>query len=259
MVATSICAVAMSSATMLACFPRADVACRLDAVSSCPGPNPHRSRGDAVDIVNPAIDRYLHDLANPRDPVLREMEVVAAEQGFPIVGPQVGRVLHWLARSISAHRVLELGSGFGYSAYWFARAVGPAGQVILTEGSDERAGMAREFLSRGGFSERTTILVGDALEIAERIGGQFDIVFNDVDKDQYPQVLDRALALLRPGGLFVSDNMLWSGAVLDAQPREASTKGVQELTRMIYASRELETVLLPIRDGVTVSSYRPEE
>lgn len=210
-----------------------------------------------MDIVDPNIDRYLHDLANPSDPVLREMEVVAVEQGFPIVGPQVGTLLHLLARTISAHRVLELGSGFGYSAYWFARAVGPNGQVILTEGSDERARMALEFLRRGGFADRVTIVVGDALEIAERIGGQFDIVFNDIDKDQYPRALERALAVLRPGGLLISDNMLWSGAVLDSGPREASTRGVQELTRMLYASPELETILLPIRDGVTVSRYEP--
>jgi len=162
-----------------------------------------------VDIVAPDIDRYLHELANPRDPVLREMEVLAAEERFPIVGPQVGRLLYLLARSIGAHRVLELGSGFGYSAYWFARAVGPHGQVVLTEGSEDRARRAAEFLERGGFKDHVTILVGDALELAERQGGQFDIVFNDIDKEQYPRVLDRVETLLRPGGLFICDNMLW--------------------------------------------------
>jgi hypothetical protein len=83
-----------------------------------------------MDIVNPAIDLYLHELANPADPVLREMELLAAERSFPIVGPQVGQLLGVLAASVSAERVIELGSGFGYSAYWFARAVGPGGQVI---------------------------------------------------------------------------------------------------------------------------------
>jgi predicted O-methyltransferase YrrM len=209
-----------------------------------------------MDIVHPDIDRYLHDLASPDDAILREMELVAAERSFPIVGPQVGRLLAFLARAIGARRVLELGSGFGYSAYWFARAVGPSGQVVLTEASVERAQEAEEFLTRGGLRERTRIEVADALEVVERIGGVFDVVFNDVDKEQYPRVLEPACALLRPGGLFISDNMLWFGTVLDEAPAQESTRGVQELTRRLFSSPAFETVLLPVRDGVTVSVYR---
>jgi predicted O-methyltransferase YrrM len=211
---------------------------------------------NGVDIVTPEIDRYLHELANPDDPVLREMELVAAERSFPIVGPQVGRLLHLLARSIGARRVIELGSGFGYSAYWFARAVGEQGEVVLTEGSQERADEADDFLRRGGLRDRVRIEVGDALEIIDRIGGEFDVVFNDIDKEHYPRVLDKADAALRPGGLFISDNMLWFGAVLEQRPVEESTRGVQELTRMLYDSDVFETVLIPLRDGVTVSLYR---
>jgi predicted O-methyltransferase YrrM len=211
-----------------------------------------------VDIVEPAIDRYLHELANPEDPVLREMEVLAAKESFPIVGPQVGRLLHLLARMIRAKRVIELGSGFGYSAYWFARAVGPDGRVVLTEGSEERAAQAAEFLERGGMADRVRIVVGDALEIIEGAGSGFDIVFNDIDKEDYPRVLDKAAAALRPEGLLISDNMLWFGTVLEAKPSEASTDGIKELTRLLYASSEFETVLIPLRDGVTVSSYRPD-
>jgi predicted O-methyltransferase YrrM len=208
-----------------------------------------------VNILDPAIDRYLHDLANSDDPVLREMELLGAERNFPIVGPQVGRLLHVLARSISARRVIELGSGFGYSAYWFCQAVGPQGQVVLTERSAEKAAEAATFLERGGLRERARIEVGDALEILDRIGGEFDIVFNDIDKERYPQVLDRAAAALRPGGLLISDNMLWFGTVLEKRPSEASTRGVQELTRLLYGSPDFQTVLIPLRDGVTVSIY----
>lgn len=208
-----------------------------------------------MDIVDPAVDRYLHELANPEDPVLREMEVLAAERSFPIVGPSVGRLLHLLARAIGARRVIELGSGFGYSAYWFARAVGPRGEVVLTEGDPERAAEAAEFLERGGLLDRVRIEVGDALEILDRIGGEFDIVFNDIDKEDYPRVFDAAAAALRPGGLLISDNMLWFGTVLDREPREASTRGVKELTRLLMESDDFETVLLPVRDGVTVSIY----
>lgn len=209
-----------------------------------------------MDIVDPAIDRYLHEWANPQDPVLREMEVLAAERAFPIVGPQVGSLLHLLARTVGARRVIELGSGFGYSAYWFARAVGPAGMVILTEESEERAEEAAAFLERGGMKDRVEIVVGDSLEIIERLEGPFDIIFNDVDKESYPQVLGKAVRALRPGGLFISDNMLWFGSVLDRQPEQDTARGVKELTRMLFESERFDTVLIPLRDGVTVSRFK---
>lgn len=208
-----------------------------------------------MDIIDPAIDLYLHELASPEDPVLREMELLGAERSFPIVGPQVGRLLYILTAAISARRVIELGSGFGYSAYWFAKAVGTEGEVTLTELSAERAAEAQEFLERGGFGDRVHIEVGDALEIIDRVGGEFDIVFNDVDKERYPQVLDKAAAALRPGGLLISDNMLWFGTVLDDEPAEASTRGVKELTRLLHESPDFRTALIPLRDGVSVSIY----
>ena len=111
-------------------------------------------------------------------------------------------------------------------------------------------------MRRGGLVNRVRIEIGDGLEIIDRIGGEFDIVFNDIDKEQYPLVPAKLPSLLRPGGLFVSDNMLWYGSVLDPDPQEASTRGVRELTRRLYESDEFETVLLPLRDGVTVSIYR---
>jgi len=208
-----------------------------------------------VNITDPAIDHYLHELASPEDPVLREMEMLGAERSFPIVGPQVGQLLFILAKAVSARRVIELGSGFGYSAYWFARAVGPGGEVILTERSADQAAEAKDFLERGGLLDRVRIEVGDALEILDRVGGEFDVVFNDIDKERYPLVLDRAAAALRPGGLLISDNMLWFGTVLEDPPLDASTQGVRELTRKLYESDDFRTVLIPLRDGVTVSIY----
>jgi predicted O-methyltransferase YrrM len=209
-----------------------------------------------MDIVDPAVDRYLHELANPRDPVLREMEVLAAELNFPIVGPAVGQLLFVIAKAIRARRVIELGSGFGYSAYWFARAMEPGSTVILTEGDEQRAANAADFLARGGLDGRVRIEVGNGLDIIDRIGGEFDIVFNDIDKKDYPLVLDKAAAALRPGGLLICDNMLWFGTVLDDESDDPPTRGIRELTRRLYASDEFDTVLIPIRDGVTVSTYR---
>jgi predicted O-methyltransferase YrrM len=210
----------------------------------------------AMDIIDPAIDRYLHALASPDDPVLREMELLAAERSFPIVGPQVGALLQLLACASRARRVIELGSGFGYSAYWFARAVGPEGRVTLTDTSADNAAAAERFLRRGGLLDRVRIEVGDALSILERIGGEYDVVFCDIDKERYPEVLEPAAAALRPGGLLICDNMLWFGAVLEHPAREASTRGVKELTRRLYDSPDFRTVLLPLRDGVSVSIYR---
>jgi predicted O-methyltransferase YrrM len=137
--------------------------------------------------------------------------------------------------------------------------VGPQGEVILTESSAEVAEEAVSFLERGGLADRVRVEVGDALQIIDRIGGEFDIVFNDVDKEQYPEVVDKAAAALRPGGLLISDNMLWYGTVLQDNPQQPSTRGVQEMTRLLYRSEEFETVLIPLRDGVTVSIYRARD
>lgn len=209
-----------------------------------------------MDIVHPEIDRYLHALAVSDDSVLVEMEQLAQAEDFPIVGAQVGRLLAQLTRLAGARRVLELGSGFGYSAFWFAHAVGRGGQVVMTDNSEQRAARARDFLDRAGIGDRVDSLTGDALEMVNDIEGPFDIVFNDVDKQTYPQALDAALTVLRPGGLFISDNMLWKGQVLDGHLDDASTIGVRELTRRLFESGSFESTLFPIRDGVTVSIYR---
>lgn len=212
-----------------------------------------------MDIVEPRIEEYLSGLLPPRPPVVVEMETLGKQRGFPIVGPLVGQTLELLARSIGARSVFELGSGFGYSAFWFARAVGPGGRVVCTDGSEENAAEARVFLSRAGLGDRVRFVVGDALRIIDREEGPFDILFNDIDKESYPEVFGAATRHLRPGGLLISDNMLWFGNVLSGNP-DPRTRGIQELTRRLLASPEFQTVLWPIRDGVTVSRRRlPEE
>ena len=206
-----------------------------------------------MDLVHQEIDRYLTRLASHGDPVLAEMESVGAERDFPIVGPQVGRLLEVVARACSARRVLELGSGFGYSAYWFLRAVGPDGTVLLTEGSAERAAEAEGFLTRGGFAGRFRIEIGDGLAIAAALTGPFDVVFCDIDKHDYPKALPIARRLLRTGGLFITDNMLWNGKVLAPAADDKTTAGVAALTRELYAAEDFVTTLVPLRDGVTVA------
>jgi predicted O-methyltransferase YrrM len=209
-------------------------------------------RGRGGDIVFPHIERYLEHLDAARDAVLVEMERLAAERDFPIVGPLVGRTLCLLARSIGARRILELGSGYGYSGYWFAQALPKDGELILTEVSAQDSALAREFFRRGGVRCRWRVEVGDALQIIERLPGDFDIIFNDVDKVQYPDVFHRAVPRVRRGGYFLSDNMLWGGRVVDDHA-DSTTQGVLQLTRLLFQAPDLYTTILPIRDGLSVS------
>lgn len=209
-------------------------------------------RGRGGDIVFPHIEQYLEGLETTRDAVLAEMERQARAGDFPIVGPLVGRTLCLLAKSIGARRILELGSGFGYSGYWFARALPEDGELILAEGSAQHMARARDFFRQGGVRCRVRFEVGDAFEILDRLPGEFDIIFNDVDKAQYPAAFHTAVPRVRRGGFFLSDNMLWGGRVV-AGASHPTTRGVVELTRLLCEAPNLYTVILPIRDGVSVS------
>ena len=203
-------------------------------------------------IVNPKIEQYLEGLLPRADSVQREMERRALKEGFPIVGAQVGRLLFILARSLKARRILELGSGYGYSALWFARALPDNGEVHLTEWSEENIISARRYLGGAGLLAKARFHQGDALSIADHINGRFDIVFNDVDKEHYPEVVDKAVRILRPGGLLISDNTLWEGKV-HRKRVDATTQGVQKYNQRVFSHPKLQTVILPLRDGVGLS------
>ncbi len=203
-------------------------------------------------IVNPDIEEYLKNLIPVEDEVLKEMERLGEEREFPIIGPIVGRFLYQIAIIIGAKRIFEMGSGFGYSAYWFAKAIGDSGEVVFTELSQRNAQLARDFFRRGGIDRIVQIHVGDALEVLEKTKGEFDIIFNDIDKEYYPLVVDKAYKKLRSGGLFITDNVLWFGRVLtdDSSP---STKGIKEFTRLLLSENRFLTTIIPIRDGVSLS------
>lgn len=209
-------------------------------------------RGVGGDIVFPHIEEYLERQETTRDAVLIEMERLAARTDFPIVGPLVGRMVCLLAKSIGTRRILELGSGFGYSAYWFARALPEDGELILSEGSAKNLAQAKEFFRKGRVRCQVRFEAGDAFEIIDRLPGDFDIVFNDVDKEQYPTAFYKAVPRVRVGGYFMSDNMLWGGRVVQDAPHP-TTKGVLELTRLLTQAPNLYTMIFPIRDGVSVS------
>ena len=203
-------------------------------------------------IIDPEVERYLHELSPTEDPVLREMEQVAAEREFPIIGPLVGRLCWQLASAIHARDVFEMGSGFGYSTWWFAHAVGDGGRVVHTDGDAGKSAEARQYLDRAGLSGRVTFEVGDAREVITRYPGPFDIVFIDIDKEAYPDALELARVRVRPGGLIITDNVLWSGRV--AQPDASrTTQAIQQYNKSAVRAADLVTTILPLRDGVAVS------
>lgn len=207
-----------------------------------------------MNIVDPGIEDYLRRLYDDGDPVRLEMEALAAERKFPIVGPLVGRSLEVLARSIGARRVFELGSGYGYSALHFARAVGEGGEVHCTELSAENVALAEKFLARAGVWKRVTYHREEATAAFRRVGGTWDIVYVDIDKDGYPPTVDLAHAHLRPGGLLIADNVLWSGRVLEGNDDGSKmTRGIQEFTRRLFAHRGFLPFVNPTRDGVAVA------
>ena len=204
-------------------------------------------------ITVPAVEDYLYSLLPARDEVLTGIEAEAAKRDIPIVGPAVGRILYQLAVMIGARRVFELGSAIGYSTIWWARAVGEHGRVIYTDGDRKKADEARRYFDRAGVAERITVKTGDALEILSEEKTEYDIIFNDVDKEDYPRVFKLVVPRLRKGGLFVTDNVLWSGKVAQKSPSEASTKAILEFNRLLYGSPDFFATILPIRDGVAVA------
>ena len=223
-----------------------------------------------LDILHPSIDDYLLDIIPERDEVLTEMEAHARTNRFPIVGPLVGRVLHQLVLLTNPTRIFEMGSGFGYSAYWMAKALQKSeASIICTDGSQENADRASGYLARGGIADRIDYRVGNALEIIDETEGEFDIIYNDIDKDGYPEAFHKAIPRLRSGGLFITDNMIWGGRVVTQEPGDppegldereqwfhAATIGVKELTQLLYSSPDVFTTIIPLRDGVSVAVKR---
>jgi caffeoyl-CoA O-methyltransferase len=211
-----------------------------------------------MDITNPAIEDYIRSLlARHDEPVLLEMEAEGKEKGFPIVGRMVGVVLEILARSIGAKKVFELGSGYGYSGYWFSRAVGPDGELHLTDGDSENEKKAQDYLSRAGLWDPVTFHVGDAVTALNATEGQFDIVYCDIDKHGYPEAWRAARDRIRPGGFWICDNTLWSGRVTEGfaeeDPSPEWTAGVKEVNQLVASDPDYLSAILPIRDGDTVA------
>jgi predicted O-methyltransferase YrrM len=206
-----------------------------------------------MDILSPRVEEYMNHLTPARQDILNEMESLAAQRNFPIVGPLVGRILYQYARLLSPHRIMELGSGYGYSAFWWCVGSVQETRVYCTEGSPENIKLANDFLGRAGFSHKVEYYLGDALEALDKIPGEFDIVFMDIDKHQYPAGFEKAYPRLRRGGLFITDNVLWSGKVADPSVQDEATNGIRKYNELIYKTPGAAYTILPVRDGVAVT------
>ena len=210
-----------------------------------------------MNIVDPAIEDYMRDLNRVDDEtVLLEMEALAEQKSFPIVGRLCGRFLEVLARSIGAKRIFELGSGFGFSAYWFSRATGPTGEIHLTDMDPNNEKQALDFLGRAGLADPIDYHVSDALSALAATDGEFDIVYCDIDKDGYPDAWKAGRERVRVGGYYVCDNMLWSGRVtgtVEGDVRPGWTEAIDETNRMIAGDPSFRSFILPTRDGVVAA------
>jgi len=204
-----------------------------------------------MEITDPAVNQYLLDLLPERDEVLAEMEALALKRDIPIIGPVVARIFYQLIRLTEARRIFEMGSAIGYSTIWAARAVAEGGTVYYTDGDPANAKQAEQFFRRAGVRDRVQILTGDALDLMDQTPGEFDIIFCDVDKQQYPAAFHKAVPRLRKGGLLLADNVLWYGRATQT-PEDDATRGIVEFNRLIYSSKELFPTILPVRDGFAV-------
>ncbi|SER64086.1 Predicted O-methyltransferase YrrM [Nitrosomonas sp. Nm51] len=207
--------------------------------------------------VHPAIERYMRSLAGNTDhPVLLEMEALAEQKRFPIINRLVGIFLEMQTRMIGARRIFEFGSGYGYSAYWFARAVGEDGRVVCSDGKSENRYRAEQYLTAAGLWDRIEFNVGMAQDIFAQTEGYFDICYNDVDKGGYPEVWHMARERIRPGGLYIADNVLWHGRVAAETYTDIAlgwTEAIVEHNRLIFNDPEFDAFINPTRDGVVIA------
>jgi caffeoyl-CoA O-methyltransferase len=203
-------------------------------------------------VIDPRVESYITSLCPQPDPELAAMEALAERKRFPSISRQTGALLGLLVRWIGARRVLELGSGFGHSALWLARALPEGGRIICTDHSSGNRDLALGYFRTAGLENRMEFIVGEALEIARAQKPGFDLIFSDIDREDYPRSIDVAVPLMHKGGLFISDSTLLAGKVADPAVTDPGTEAVRAFNRRVFAHPDLEAFLLPVGDGVTI-------
>jgi caffeoyl-CoA O-methyltransferase len=209
-----------------------------------------------MNITDPAINRYLRKLTPVSHLVLLEMEQYAAKHGFPIIGPLTGRTLQQLVILTGAKRIFEMGSGYGYSAISMALVMRDGGTIECTETDKENIARGRKHAQTARVGKKIIWHEGDAMESMQKAKGKYDIIFCDVNKEQYPTALAIAWPKLRKGGIMVTDNVLWSGRVVAQKPPEPKTISIRKFNRMVYALPDALCTLQPLRDGLMLAVKR---
>ena len=211
-------------------------------------------------IVPNPIEQYLAGLNHLVDPVLQDIARTGEQQDLPLIDAEVGALLRVLAIAIGAKHILEIGTAIGYSGIWLAGALPPGGMLVTLEMDEDRARRARENFARAGISDRANVVIGDAQRMLAKMSGPFDLIFQDGDKQLYTPLLDRLVGLLRPGGLLVTDNVLWDGEVVPGYKKPtrdaAQTRAIAEYNERLNTHPQLMTTTIPLRDGVAIAVKR---
>ena len=212
-------------------------------------------------IVPDAVERYLASLNQLADSVLQQVAADGAAQQLPLVDAEVGALLQVLATSVGARRILEIGTAIGYSTIWLARALPDDGTLLSMELDPERAATARRNIDRAGLTARVHVMIGDAQRLIAKVAGPFDLIFQDGSKLLYEPLLDPLVERLRPGGLLITDNVLWDGDVVPGFNREPinnadDTRAIAAYNRHLSTHRALATAIVPLRDGGGISVKR---
>lgn len=201
-------------------------------------------------ITNPYIENYIRNLTNVEDKVLLEMEELGHKLNFPIVDRLVGKFIYLITKIKNPKLIVELGSGFGYSGFWFAKAL-IDGKVVLSDYKEENINKAKEFFKKGNLLEKAEFHIGDALEIANQYKN-IDILFIDHEKSRYLEAIKTLENNLSENALVIADNILWNGKVLE-QNLDNQTKKIKEFTKYMFENKKFETCIVPIRDGILLA------
>ena len=202
-------------------------------------------------LTSPLIEDYILEKTSVSDSIVDEMHIYADDNEVPIVGPLVGKFLYQIATFINAESIFEMGSGFGYSAYWFSKAFTERGSVVCTDFSNEHKDAAEHFFNKAGYEKFLDFICGNSIDILKNSDDKYDIIFIDIDKEQYPDVIDLAYDKLNKNGIMIADNTLWYGRVIE-EDELPSTKGVKIFNNMMSEDNRFLTTILPLRDGVTL-------
>lgn len=214
-------------------------------------------------MMTPALYGYLFDMSLREPDVLRRLreETSRMPEAKMLIPPEQGQLMNMLVQAIGARKTLELGVFTGYSALWTALALPPGGLLIGCDVNKEWTDIAQGYWREAGVSDRIELRLGPALKTLDRMlresqAGTFDFIFMDADKENYLEYYERALQLVRPGGLIAIDNVFWSGKVIDPEIRDPETLALKELNERLREDDRILLSILPMADGLTLALKR---